>query len=235
MKKRLVLDEIYDPIIADKTAQLLIKIHAFTFRFDPPYTYTSGMKSPIYIDNRLIMSYVNIRNIFIDYYIEIIKNKVGLPNIDWISATATTAIPIGAWVAGRLKLPLVFVRPTTKRAGQGRKSYGKQNKMEGYLKKGSRVLIVEDHISSATSAIDNAESIREQGGTVDFCISSSTYQTEASRQLLKTHKVKLFVLTSGRLIVESAFEHGQITKKQKESVDLWFEDPPSWAKKVGFK
>lgn len=227
-------NEIYDPVIADKTAQLLIEINAFTFRFNPPYTYTSGMKSPIYIDNRLIMSYVDIRKIFIDYYLEVIKNKIGLSNINWISATATTAIPVGAWIADRLRLPLVFVRPSTRQAGQGKKSYGKENKMEGYLKKGSRVLIVEDHISSATSAVDNAECIREQGGIVDYCISSSTYQTEASCELLRDHKIKLFVLTSGRLIAESAFAYGQITKKQKESVDLWFSDPPSWAKKMGF-
>lgn len=228
-------DEIYNPAIADKAAQLLIKINAFTFRFNPPYTYTSGMKSPIYIDNRLIMSYVDIRKIFIDYYLEVIKNKIGLSYIDWISATATTAIPMGAWIADRLQLPLVFVRPSTRQAGPGRKTYGKQNKMEGYLKKGSRVLIVEDHISSATSAVDNAECIREQGGIVEYCISSSSYQTETSRKLLKDHKIKLFVLTSGKLIAESAFTHGQITKKQKESVDLWFADPPSWAKKMGFE
>lgn len=228
-------NEIYDPVIADTAAQLLIKINAFTFRFNPPYTYTSGMKSPIYIDNRLIMSYVDIRKIFIDYYLEVIKNKIGLSNINWISATATTAIPVGAWIADRLRLPLVFVRPSTRQAGQGKKSYGKENKMEGYLKKGSRVLIVEDHISSATSAVDNAECIREQGGIVDYCISSSSYQTEASRQLLKDHKITLFILTSGRLIAESAFAHGQITKKQKESVELWFADPPSWAKKMGFE
>lgn len=228
-------NEIYDPVIADKAAQLLIQINAFTFRFDPPYTYTSGMKSPIYIDNRLIMSYVDIRKIFIDYYLEVIKNKIGKSNIDWISATATTAIPMGAWIADRLKLPLVFVRPSTKQAGQGKKTYGKQNKMEGYLKKGSRVLIIEDHISSATSAVDNAECIREQGGIVDYCISSSTYQTEASRQLLKDYRLRLFVLSSGRLIAESAFQHKQITKKQKESVDRWFEDPPGWAKKMGFE
>ncbi len=228
-------NEIYDPRVADRAAQLLIKIHAFTFRFDPPYTYTSGIKSPIYIDNRLIMSYVNIRNIFIDYYLEVLQNKIGFSNIDWISATATTAIPMGAWMADRLKLPLVFVRPTTKLAGQGKKTYGKMNKMEGFLKKGSMVLVVEDHISSATSAVDNAECIRANGGIVKYCISSSTYQTKASRELLREHNLQLFTLTSGRLIAQSAYKHGQITKKQKEIVDLWFDDPPSWGKKMGFE
>lgn len=229
------MEEIYNSLISDRTAQLLIKIHALSFRFDPPYTYTSGLKSPIYIDNRLTMSYVRIRKIFIDYYVEVIKKRIGLKNIDWISATATTAIPMGAWVADRLKLPMVFVRPTTKLAGQGRKLYGKGNKMEGYLKKGSKVVIIEDHISSATSAVDNAECIRENGGEVKFIISSSTYQTKSSRDLLHAHNVTLIALTSGRLIAESAFAHGQLTKQQKESVNLWSDDPPSWAKKMRFE
>ncbi len=222
------MSEIYDKVIADHAAQLLLQIRAFSFRFNPPYTYTSGLKSPVYIDNRLVMSYVSVRNQFIDYYIETIRKKIWLTNVDWISATATTAIPMGAWVADRLKLPLVFVRPTTKLAGQGKKSYGKGNKMEGYLKKGSRVIIIEDHISTATSAVDNAETIREQGGVVQYCICASTYQTEQSRKLLKKHQITLLSLTSGRLIAESAFRHGQITKEQKQSVDMWFNDPLSW-------
>ncbi len=231
--KRRNTDEIYDPKIADKAAQLLIKIHALSFRFDPPYTYTSGLKSPIYIDNRLTMSYVKIREQFIVYYIQALKKRIGLKNIDCISATATTAIPMGAWVADRLKLPLVFVRPSTKMAGQGKKLYGKGNKMEGYLKKGSNVVVIEDHISSATSSVDNTECIRENGGNVRFILSSSTYQSDVSRKLLNDHHVQLIALTSGRLIAESAFKHGQITKKQKESIDLWFDDPSSWRRKWG--
>src|ERR1700733_4398749 len=94
-----------------KIAKLLLSIGAMTFRFDPPYVYTTGLKSPVYLDNRLVMSYPKVRKQIIDAYINVIKEKVGLENIDCISATATAAIPQGAWVAERLKLPMVYVRP----------------------------------------------------------------------------------------------------------------------------
>src|SRR5437870_2558233 len=106
-----------DRIIARKAANLLLSIQAVTFRFDPPYTYTSGLKSPIYLDNRLVMSFPKVRDQIINLYILTIKNKIGLKNINYISATATAAIPQGSWVADKLKLPMVFVRPTTKTYG----------------------------------------------------------------------------------------------------------------------
>ena len=139
--------------ISKNVANLLLEIGAMTFRFDPPYTYTSGLKSPVYLDNRLIISYPDVRRQIIDYYVETIKSEIGINKVDWISATASAAIPHGAWVAERLNLPMVFVRPSTK-------TYGKGGKVEGFLKKGSHVLIVEDHISTAESVSDNANSIR---------------------------------------------------------------------------
>lgn len=212
--------------IAEKTAELLLKIGAVTFRFNPPYTYTSGLKSPIYLDNRLVMSHPDIRKQITDYYVETIKEKIGLENVEWISATATAAIPQGAWVSAKLDLPMVFVRPTTK-------TYGKGNKLEGYLRKGSKVLIVEDHISTAESVAGNAQTIRDMGGNVSCCIATTTYETKRSRETLAINKIVLFTLTTGRVIVETAFKTGKLTEKEKESVDEWFSDPPNWATKIG--
>ncbi len=212
--------------IAEEVAKCLLKINAVTFRFDPPYTFTSGLKSPIYLDNRLVMSYPSIRNQIIDFYIQVIKEKICLKNVDWISATATAAIPQGAWVADRLGLPMVFVRPSTK-------SYGKGNKVEGFVKKGAKVLIVEDHISTAESAAGNVQSIRELGGKVDFCIATTTYETGKSQESLAANKVSLFALTTGKIIVETAASMGYLKKAEKEKVDLWFENPPEWAGKMG--
>lgn len=213
--------------ISIETAKLLLGINAMTFRFNPPYTYTSGLKSPVYLDNRLVISYPEVRKKIIGYYISIIKDKVGLNTIDWISATATAAIPQGAWVADRLGLPMVFVRPTTK-------TYGKGGKVEGYFKKGSNVLIVEDHISTAESVADNAESIRQLGGIVNYCVATTTYETQKSKDNLKASGITLFTLTTGKIIIETAFQMEKITKKEKDIVDLWFTDSPNWAKKMGF-
>ncbi len=213
---------------AQKVAKLLLSIGAVTFRFKPPYTYTTGLKSPVYLDNRLVMSYPKVRNKIIDYYLEAIEESIGVKNAQIISATATAAIPQGAWIAERLQLPMVFVRPTTKMHGKG-------SKVEGYFKKGSKVLIIEDHISTAASVAGNAESIRELGGKVAYCIATTTYETKLSQETLKANKVELIALTTGKIIVETAFKNGQLTKKQKESVDLWFENPPHWAKAVGLE
>ncbi len=212
--------------ISVEVAKLLLKIGGMTFRFNPPYTYTTGLKSPVYLDNRLVMSYPDVREKIIDYYIKIIKDKIGLKNVDWISATATAAIPHGAFVADKLNLPMVYVRPTTK-------TYGKGGKVEGYLKKGAKVLIIEDHITTAESVAGNAQAIRELGGIVKYCIATTTYETKKADEKLKLNKVKLITLTTGKIIVETAYKEGRINKEEKEKVDLWYADPPNWAKKMG--
>lgn len=210
-----------------KVAKLLLSIKAVTFRFNPPYIYTSGLKSPIYLDNRLVMSYPDVKDKIIGYYVQAIKEKIGFKKVEWISATATAAIPHAAFVADKLHLPMVYVRPTTKK-------YGKGNQIEGYVKKGSKVLIVEDHISTAESVFGNACAIREAGGIVKYCITTTTYQTKKAQENIKKAKLKLINLTTGKLIVETAFKEGYLSEEEKTSVDLWFENPPVWAEKMGF-
>lgn len=213
--------------ISTEVAKLLLEIKGITFRFNPPYTYTSGLKSPVYLDNRLVMSYPKVRSKIIKYYIQVIKEQIGMKNVDWISATATAAIPQGAWIADRLQLPMVFVRPTTK-------SYGKGVKVEGHLDKGKNVLIIEDHISTAASVVGNVESIRELGGKVTYCVATTTYETKQSKEALEKIGVILFPLTTAKVVIETAEQQGYLTKKEKEIVDLWFQDPPNWAKKMVF-
>lgn len=208
--------------ISAKAADLLLSIDAVSFRFNPPYTYTSGLQSPMYLDNRLIMSYPDVRRKMIDLYIAMIKEQIGHENVEWISATATAAIPQGAFIAERLNLPLVYVRPSTKK-------YGKANRLEGYVRKGSKVLIVEDHISTAESVTGNIETVRALGGVVEYVIATTTYETEKSRQAMTAGKVQLLALTTGKLIVRRAVEKSILTQKQKESTDDWFADPEGWA------
>ncbi len=211
----------------NKVAELLLSINAVSFRFNPPYIYTTGLKSPIYIDNRIILSYPKVRDQIVDFYIQTIKEKIGINEVEWISATATAAIPQGVLVADRLKIPLVYVRPTTK-------AYGKGGKVEGYLKKGKKVLIIEDHISTATSVVENAQAIRELGGIIKYCIATTTYETQKSRENLKNENIELFPLTTAKTIIETANQKGLISQKEKESIDAWLQDPPNWAQKFGF-
>jgi len=210
-----------------KVAELLLSINAVSFRFNPPYTYTTGLKSPIYTDNRIILSYPKVRDQIVDFYITTIKEKIGINKVEWISATATAAIPQGVLVADRLKIPLVYVRPTTK-------AYGKGGKVEGYLEKGKKVLIIEDHISTAASVVGNAQAIRELGGIVKYCIATTTYETQKSTENLKNANIELFSLTTAKTIIKTALQKGQISQKEKNSIDAWFQDPPNWAQKFGF-
>lgn len=212
---------IFDQEVAEKTAELLLGIKAVTFRFNPPYTFTSGLISPIYLDNRLVMSHPLVRNKITNNYVLVLRKKIGLSNVDYISATASAAIPQASFVAYKLNLPMVFVRPTTK-------TYGKGNKVEGYLKPESKVVIIEDHISTAVSVSGNAQSIKELKGKIKYCIATTTYETKKSEKLLKENNIKLIVLTTGKIIVEQALKNGLLTKKQKESVDQWFQNPPNW-------
>lgn len=212
--------------ISEHAADLLLRIHAVSFRFNPPYTFTSGIKSPIYLDNRIVMSYPKERNKIIAFYISVIDEHVGRKNIDCISATASAAIPQGAWIAQKLNLPLVYVRPTSK-------AYGKGNKLEGHFKKGSRVLIIEDHISTAASVINNAATIRSLGGKVEYCIATTNYETTLSQKQIRENKIKVYSLTTGKIIVENALKKAMISKKEKEIVDLWFSAPSDWGKKMG--
>jgi len=209
--------------IAEKTAEIFLEIGAVSFRFDPPFTFTSGLKSPIYLDNRIILSYPHARHQIIDFYIKVIRKNINLSKIDYISATASAAIPQGSIIADRLGLPMVYVRPTTK-------SYGKGNKLEGYFKKGSYALIIEDHISTATSVVNNALTIRELGGKVDYCVATTTYETVQAKENLKKNNLKLIYLTTGKIIVERAFKKGLINKEEKKWVDLWLEDSKNWEK-----
>ncbi len=92
------------------------------------------------------------------------------------------------------------------------------------------MVIVEDHISTATSVVGNAQTIKELGGKVKYCIAATTYETEISKQLLAKNRIKLFVLTTGKVIIEEAFKGNYLNKEQKKQVDAWLKDPVAWGK-----
>jgi orotate phosphoribosyltransferase len=217
-----------DQTIAEAVARLLIQINAVDFRFDPPFTFTTGLKSPMYLDNRLVLSYPHVREFMVDYYTQAIETQIGRENIDWISGTASAAIPYASLVANELRLPMVYVRPTTK-------LYGKGNQMEGFLEKGKRVLIVEDHISTATSLIGNAEVIRKNGGIVTHCTATTTYELEVANKNFKEHKITPVVLTTGKIIAKVAFEQQHLSKKQRMLVEDWLKDSKGWGKRHGYE
>lgn len=210
--------------VAKKVVEYLQEIKALTFSFDPPFTFTSGLKSPVYLDNRLIMSYPEIREQFIQFQIKMIGKKIGFENFDVISGTATAAIPMAAWLSDRLNKPMVFVRSS-------KKGHGKENQIEGVFEKGQKVLVIEDHVSTGKSTIENIMAIREAGGIVKYAVANSTYNTKIAEKAFVDVRVEVFTLVEAKDIVEAAYEQGSIDKNQKELVEDWFIDPVSWGEK----
>jgi orotate phosphoribosyltransferase len=203
-------------------AELLLDINAISFKFDAPFfTFSSGIKSPIYIDNRLVISFPSIRERLVNIYINEIDKYVGISNTEWVSATASAAIPMGAWIAHKLNLPLVYFRPM-------KKNHGRNQKIEGFLEPGKKVIIVEDHISTARSAIENAQAVRTAGGQVEYCISTSTYETQDAANNLDGNNLRLISLTTGRVIVEVAYKTNRISKAERKMVEQWLQDPQGW-------
>ncbi|OGK14964.1 orotate phosphoribosyltransferase [Candidatus Roizmanbacteria bacterium RIFCSPLOWO2_02_FULL_37_19] len=207
-----------------EVADLLLSIGAVTFRFDPPYTFTSGLKSPIYLDNRMIMSYPEVREKIVAAYIQILLTHIRVENVNVLSGTATAAIPQTAWIAEKLNLPMVYVRPKTK-------EHGKEKQIEGTFPKGSKVVIIEDHISTGASSITNARVIRSEGGKAEYCIATTTYETKASIKNFRKGKIKLIALTTGKHIVNEAEKRKMLTTKEAKLVHDWLKDPVSWYKK----
>ena len=211
-----------------KTAQLLLKIKAVLLRPQKPFRYTSGILSPIYIDNRLIISYPSVRQKIVRFYVQVLKTQIGLTNIDLLSGTATAAIPHTAFVAQKLKLPMVYVRDT-------KKGHGRENQIEGVVKKGQKVVIIEDHISTGGSLLGNVRAIRSAGGRVKYAVATTTYLFKTADQAFKKAKIKVFTLTNFKDIVDVAVKEGYMKEKHRHLVLEWAYNPQAWGKRFGYE
>jgi len=210
--------------ISYDVARILFEIEAITINTKTPYKFTTGILSPIYIDNRLIISFPEARRAMARHYINFIKRKIGRLNVDLVSGTATAAIPMASWVAGNLNLPMVYVR-------MGSKKHGKKNKIEGKVKNGQRVVIIEDHVTTAGSCLANVNSIRELGGRVRYVVAATTYSTKLASENFKKTKVKFFSLTDLDGILKVAVKEKIIKSNKVEVIKEWAEDPELWTKK----
>ncbi len=209
---------------SEEIAQFLLECDAVNFKFDPPFTYTSGLKSPIYLDNRKLMSYPKVRTKLIEIYLDVVRALPSFKEIDMISATATAAIPMGALLADHLDLPLVYVRMKSK-------EHGLENQIEGSLHTKKNVLVIEDHISTAKSLKANIEAIRKAKGCVHYCMATTSYENPQALQTLAALDVQAIRLAKGEEITEFASKKGLLTAEEKSSVNQWFQSPNDWVSK----
>jgi orotate phosphoribosyltransferase len=207
-----------------EVAKILLKIKAVKIQPNDPFIYTSGLISPIYIDNRFVISFVKERKIILDYMVELIgKNNL---EFDIIAGVATAGIHWAAWLAAYFKKPMIYIRGK-------KKGHGRQNQIEGYLEKGKKVLVIEDHISTGGSSIAAIQAVRENGGIVDDCIAISTYEFIKAQEDFNDIDCNIFTLTNFTTLINTAVDINYINSIDREKVLDWNKDAPNWAKKYG--
>jgi orotate phosphoribosyltransferase len=199
-------------------AEKLLEINAVSLRPDEPFTWSSGIKSPIYCDNRLTLSYPAVRREIAASLKALIKEYY--PDAEVIAGTATAGIPHAAWVSELLDLPMVYVRSKAK-------GHGKGNQIEGIVKKGQKVVIIEDLISTGGSVINAAEALREAEAEVIGVAAIFTYELEKGSLLLEEAGLSWKTITNFSTLVEVSLEKGIIQKDQVDALSRWQKSPES--------
>ena len=200
-------------------AEKLLNVKAIKLQPSAPFTWASGWKSPFYCDNRKTLSYADLRS-----FVKIELTRIILENfqdVDAIAGVATGAIAQGALVADALNLPFVYVRSKPK-------DHGLENLIEGELKPGMKVVVVEDLISTGGSSLKAVEAIRNNGCEVVGMVASYTYGFPVAEKAFADAKVKLITLTNYEAVVEQAVKTGYITEDEVEVLHEWRKDPAHW-------
>jgi orotate phosphoribosyltransferase len=210
---------VLDKDTAAKTAELLLQINAIKLRPENPFTWASGWKSPIYCDNRIILSYPDIRNYIREAMARQLEELYGKPDV--VAGVATGAIGIGLLVADLLNLPFVYVRPEPK-------SHGRQNQIEGKLESGQSVVVIEDLISTGKSSLHAVEALISYGAVVKGMIAIFSYGFEVALNNFKRQQVALHTLCDYQQLIRLASETNYIEEQQKATLLEWRSDPAGW-------
>jgi orotate phosphoribosyltransferase len=208
-------------IMKKEIAKSLLNIEAVFLNASNPFTWSSGIKSPIYCDNRLTLSFPEVRKQISKGLEETIHEF--FPEVEVIAGTATAGIPHAAWVSERMDLPMCYVRSKAK-------AHGKGNQIEGKVSKGQKVVVIEDLISTGGSCITAVEALREAGCEVLGVAAIFTYELEKGRQLLDDATIKAYTLSNYSALLDVALEEGIIKKEELHTLREWKENPEGWKK-----
>lgn len=203
----------------EKLAEQLLQIKAIQLNTQQPFTWASGLKSPVYCDNRKLLSYPDVRDFVKDGLINLLKEY--FPETECIAGVATAGIPHGAIIADALGLPFIYVRSKPK-------EHGLTNTIEGELKHGQRVLVVEDTISTGGSSLKAVEDLRGAGAEVSGMIAIYKYGFDDAKQRFEDEGVILKTLTNYDFLVRVAEQGGYISKDELETLHLWRSNPKEW-------
>lgn len=202
-------------------AEKLLQVQAIKLSPDQPFTWASGWKSPIYCDNRKVLSFPYVRDFIKSELCSVIFEQY--PEATVLAGVATAGIPWGAMAADQLKLPFIYVRPKPKEHGLG-------NQIEGALEPGQRVLVIEDLISTGKSSLQVVDVLKAAGAEIVGMISIFNYGFEAASTACANAGVKTSSLTNYPTMIELAIEKGLVTADTKETLMNWSKDPSNWGK-----
>ncbi|MEM9325806.1 MAG: orotate phosphoribosyltransferase [Bacteroidota bacterium] len=209
----------FDASSAKEIAQKLLEINAIKLQPEQPFTWASGWKSPIYCDNRVSLSYPAIRKRIKELFAAAIQKE--FPLAECVAGVATAGIPQGALVADALDLPFVYVRSSSK-------SHGLENRIEGHLQEGSKVVVLEDLVSTGGSSLQAVEALRAAGAEVLGMVSIFTYNFPIAEANLSNKNVDLVYLSDYTHLIEVAIETGLVGGSMAATLSKWREDPGAW-------
>lgn len=207
--------------LPQQIAKSLLEIGAVALRPSEPFTWTSGLKSPIYCDNRLTMAYPVIRDLIAEGFATIIRERY--PDAEVIAGTSTAGIPHAAWVAQKLNLPMAYIRDKAK-------GHGKQNQIEGRIAPGQKVIVIEDLISTGGSSLKAAQAVREAGAEVSAVLAIFTYQFENAARSFADEGFELDTLSNYSALIETAVRLGKVAESDVAALQSWRQDPQSFGR-----
>jgi len=204
-----------------EVAKRLLAIDTIKIQPETPFTWASGWKAPIYCDNRKVLSFPETRSFICRQFTKLIREKY--PNAEAIAGVATGAIAHGVLVAESLGLPFIYVRAKPK-------GHGLENLIEGDIQPGTKVVIIEDLVSTGASSLAAAEAIRNYGAKVLGMLAIFTYNFSQAAKNFENANVELTTLSNYNLLLKLAHESGEITNDQFESLNNWRKSPETWGK-----
>ena len=207
-------------MMAENTAKYLLQVKAVKLNNEHPFTWASGRKSPIYCDNRVTLSYPEIRTFIREQFVEIIRKH--FPTVDVVAGVATGGIAQGALVAQELGKPFVYVRSEAK-------SHGLTNQIEGEIHEGQSVVVIEDLVSTGKSSLIAVDALRAKGCDVKGMVAIFTYELSVAKQNFENAKVELHTLSNYSALIKVACQEKYVSEQDKESLALWRQNPEKWS------
>ena len=206
-------------LIKQSVAEKLIQIKAIKLQPTNPFTWASGWKSPIYCDNRLCLSFPEVRDFIRDEFVRQIKENY--PDVEVIAGVATGAIAQGVLIAQAMDLPFVYVRPSAKAHGMG-------NQIEGHLPEGKKVVVIEDLISTGGSSLKAVEALREAKSNILGMVATFTYDFPLAQNNFKEANCPLIVLSDYHALLDYAQKVNYVEDQHLETLKEWRENPSQW-------